>query len=338
MRPPPRQTDAVRVAVDHTPFHLTRAGTARYVRGLLDALEGAEDVEVQPVAFRRRGRAASLVRDAVWYPAALPFAARRHGAQVLHCTTYRAPLRSSLPVVVTVHDLAVLRHPEAFTPWVRLYGRTALLPVLRAADRVLAVSEFTRREVVELAGVPDDRVRVTPNAVDGRFAPEGAVAEGDYVLAVGTLEPRKRLHVAVEAARRLGVEVRVVGTRGWGGVQAGGDGVRALGFVSDEELARLLRGARCLVYPSRYEGFGLPVLEAMRCGTPVVTSAGTAMEEVAGGAVVLVEGDDPAGFADAIEEADRRRGELRVLGLERARAYSWERTGELTADVYRELA
>jgi alpha-1,3-rhamnosyl/mannosyltransferase len=328
----------VRVAVDHTPFHLTRAGTARYLRGLLDALARRPDVEVQPVAFRRRGRAATLVRDAFWYPAALPLSARRQGAQVLHCPTYRAPLRSSLPVVVTVHDLAVLRHPEAFTPWVRLYARTVLLPVLRAADRVLVVSDFTRREVVELAGVADERVRVTPNAVDGQFSPEGAAAEGNYVLAVGTLEPRKRLHLAVEAARRLGVELRVVGAPGWGGVQAGGDGVRALGFVSDEELARLLRGARCLVYPSRYEGFGLPVLEAMRCGTPVVTSAGTAMEEVAGDAGVFVDGEDPARFAAAIEEAERRRAELRALGLERAHAYSWQRTAELTADVYRELA
>jgi glycosyltransferase involved in cell wall biosynthesis len=328
----------VRVAIDTTPFHLTRAGTARYLEGLLDALSGQPGIDVERVAFGRRGRAATLVRDALWYPAALPRAARRHGAEVLHCPTYRAPLRARLPVVVTVHDLAVLRHPEAFTPWVRVYARTLLRPVLRAADRVLAVSEFTRREVVELAGVDDERVRVTPNAVDGRFAPEGEAADGDYLLAVGTLEPRKRLQVAVDAARRLGAELRVVGAPGWGGVQAGGDGVRALGFVSDDELARLLRGARCLVYPSRYEGFGLPVLEAMRCGTPVVTSAGTAMEEVADGAAVLVDGADPAAVAEGIEEAERRRDELRGLGLERARAYSWERTAALTAAAYRELA
>ena len=124
-----------------------------------------------------------------------------------------------------------------------------------------------------------------PNAVEPVFTPAHVAAEGDYVLAVGTLEPRKNLAAAVEAARLAGVELRVAGAAGWGGVAAPG----WLGEPSDEELAALMRGARCLVYPSLYEGFGLPVLEAMACGTPVVTSSGGATEEVAGTAAVLVD-------------------------------------------------
>ena len=134
-----------------------------------------------------------------------------------------------------------------------------------------------------------------------------------------------------EAARLAGVELRVVGARGWGGVQAAG----WLGRVSDDELARLYRGAKCVVYASLYEGFGLPIAEAMACGTPVVTSRGGATEETAGGAAVLVDPYDPAAIAAGIAEAVARRDELRRLGLERARAFSWDAAARATADVYR---
>jgi glycosyltransferase involved in cell wall biosynthesis len=154
------------------------------------------------------------------------------------------------------------------------------------------------------------------------------------VLAVGTLEPRKNLRRAAEAAERAGVELRVVGARGWGGIETPG----WLGEVSDEELAALYRGARCLVFPSLYEGFGIPVLEAMACGTPVVTSAEGATAEVAGGAAVLVDPLDADAIAAGIDEAAARHDELRALGLERARAYSWEAVGDAVETVWRELA
>ena len=208
----------------------------------------------------------------------------------------------------------------------------------RSARRVIAVSEFTKRELVSLLGVRDENIRVIPNAVADAFSPDGERADGDYVLAVGTLEPRKNLARLAEAARRAHVELRVAGARGWGGVDARGDGVRWLGEVSDAELARLYRGARAVAYPSLYEGFGIPVLEAMACGAPVVTSAGGATEEVAGGAAVLVDPLDTESIAAGIAEADRRRDELRRLGVERARAFSWADVARATEDVYREAA
>ena len=237
-------------------------------------------------------------------------------------------------MVVTVHDLAVLRHPGTFNQWTRRYSRLAVPRVARAARLVIAVSEFTRGEIAELLAVPAERIRVIPNGVGAPFVPEGRAAEGDYVLMVGTLEPRKNLAAAEEAARSLGVPVRVVGARGWGGVQVDG----WLGRVADEELARLYRGARCLVYPSLYEGFGIPVLEAMACGTPVVTSRGGATEEVAGGAAVLVDPCDPASIAAGIEEAGARRDELRTRGRERAAGFTWERVAAETRAVYEEAA
>jgi glycosyltransferase involved in cell wall biosynthesis len=321
----------VKVGFDVSPLVQTRAGTARHVHGLLGALAG-RDVDVRPLSFGGPGGLASVARDTWWYYAGLPRAAR--GVDVLHCTTFRGPLRSPVPFTVTLHDLALLRHPEHFPRWHRYSGRAGLGRVARAADRVLAVSEFTKREAAELLALPEERVTVVGNAVDAVFWPEGPAATGDYVLAVGTLEPRKNLHRVAQAAERAGVELRVAGASGWGGVDTPG----WVGEVSDEQLAELYRGALCLVFPSLYEGFGLPVLEAMACGTPVVTSAGGATEEVAGGAAVLVDPLDVPAIAAGIEQASARRDELRELGLARAQSYSWTAVADATEAVWRELA
>jgi glycosyltransferase involved in cell wall biosynthesis len=323
----------IRAAIDLSPLVQTRAGTARYLKALLRELGRRDDVAVSTRSFGRSDRLSTLARDAVWYPFVL---GRTRNADVLHCPTYRGPLQSALPLVVTVHDLAVFRHPGAFNRWTRTYSPRFVPRVLAAARRIIAVSEFTRRELVELLRVPEEKIRVVPNGVDEEFTREGPAAKGDYVLAVGTLEPRKNLPRLVEAARRSDVELRVVGARGWGGVEVGGNGVRWLGEVSDAELARLYRGARCLAYPSLYEGFGIPVLEAMACGTPVVTTRGTAMEEVADGAAVLVDASDPAELAAGIERAAAERDRLVPRGLERARDFRWDAVAAATVAVYRE--
>jgi glycosyltransferase involved in cell wall biosynthesis len=324
----------VKVGIDVSPLRQTRAGTARYLRGLLPWLERL--VEIERLAWGSGGKAATVARDAWWYPVALP---RRAGnLDVLHCPTFRGPVRSSSPLVVTVHDLAVLRHPETFNRWTRNYSRAVVPRVVRAARRVIAVSEFTKRELVDLLELPEERIRVIPNAAAEQFTTEGERAEGEFVLAVGTLEPRKNLRRLVDAARGAGVALRVVGAPGWGDVPGPGDGVHFLGFVPDEELARLYRGALCVAYASLYEGFGIPVLEALACGAPVVTSAGTAMAEVADGAAVLVDPRDTDAIAAGIREAIARRNELGALGPERARSFTWQASAEATAAVYREVA
>ncbi len=322
----------MRVGVDVSPLVQTRAGTARHVRGLVQALRGRPGLDLELLTFGGPGRVSSVARDALWYPVGL--ARRARGLDLLHCATFRGPARAEVPVVVTVHDLAILRFPEAFPRWHRQYGRAGLRRVLRAASAVVAVSEFTKGEVVELTGVGAERVRVVPNGVDGIFTREGPRAEGDYVLAVATLEPRKNLALAVEAARLAGVELRVVGARGWGGVEVSG----WVGEVPDGELAALYRGARCVLYPSLYEGFGLPVLEAMACGTPVVTSSGTAMEEVAGGAGVLADPASAEALAAGIAEADARRRELVALGLARAAQFTWAASADAVEALWKELA
>jgi glycosyltransferase involved in cell wall biosynthesis len=331
----------LRVGIDVSPLAQTRAGTARYVTELTSALEREPGLEVLRLGLGGGGRATAAVRDTVWYPAVLPARARRERIDVLHCPTFRAPFRSSTALVVTFHDLAVVRHPDAFNAWTRRYSAFALPRVARAADAIVAVSEFTKRELVELLAVPEEKVRVIPNAVAPPFTREGPASEGDFVLAVSTLEPRKNLHTLLEAFGRAdldGCELRVVGAPGWGEVNVNGDRVRYLGFVPDEELAGLYRGARCVAYVSSYEGFGLPVLEAMACGAPVVAADLPPIREFADGAAITVDPADPEAIAAGLEQAAARGPELSARGPEAAAPYQWDRTAAATLDVYREVA
>lgn len=312
-----RQPPAMRVALDTTPLRQTNAGTARYVRGLRDHL----DVQLVEVSFPATSRARTLAADALWYPLLLA----PRGADVLHCPTFRGPFRSRTPLVVTIHDLAVLRHPEWFNRWTAAYSRLAVPRVAHAAARLIAVSEFTKREIVELLGVDADRVRVIPNGIEDVFTPEGPRAPGEYVLAVGTLEPRKNL---ARIARAVDGELRVVGARGWRGVDAPANATW-LGPVSDQELARLYRGARCLVYASLYEGFGIPVAEALACGCPVVTTEGSAMAELAGG---------DATYVDPLDVDSIRDGIARATAARPRRVATWAEVAARTRAVYEEVA
>jgi glycosyltransferase involved in cell wall biosynthesis len=261
------------------------------VRGLRDHL----DVDVIEVSFPAESRLRSVVADTLWYPRLRA----PDGADVLHCPTFRGPFRARRPLVVTVHDLAVLREPAWFNHWTATYSRVAVPRVVRAASRVIAVSDFTRRELIDLLAVDPKRVRVIPNAVEDVFTPDGPKAEGEYVLAVGTLEPRKNL---ARIAQAVDGELRVVGARGWGNVEVPGN-VTWLPDVGDDELARLYRGAQCLVYASLYEGFGIPVAEALACGCPIVTSEGSPMAELAAGDAVLVDPTDVSSIRDGISRA-----------------------------------
>jgi glycosyltransferase involved in cell wall biosynthesis len=328
----------VRVGLDTSPLVLTRAGTARYVTNLLASLEQEPEIELRRYSWGGAGRATKVARDLFWYSVGLPRAARKDGVAVLHCPTMRAPLRPKVPLVVTIHDVAVLRHPDAFNGWTRRYSARTLPRVARAASAIVVGSAFSRDEVVDVLSVPESKVRVIPYGVGPPFTADGPRADGDYVLTVSTLEPRKNFGRLVEGFHRSGLdglELRVIGGDGWGDVKVDGDRVQRLENVDDDELARLYRGAVAVVYVSLYEGFGLPVLEAMACGTPVVAPAGPPYDEFAEGIAFQVDPRDVDSIAHGLQQAVASGAQ--PVGVRRAADFTWQRMAQSHIDLYREL-
>lgn len=330
------------VVVDADVLGRRRTGDETYVRNLLRTLpRHAADAGLEIAAVTRHPE---LVPDGVLpvlLPArsqelrmawTLPRTLRRLGAALVH-TQYALPFRSPCPVVVTIHDLSFehgLMGRRDRLVFERVVPRAA-----REAARVLTVSERTKRDLVEHYGIPPERIVVTPNGVDPAFHPatQDAPAARPYALAVGAIQERKNQPAALAAAREAGLELVVVGPvkdeRVAAELREGG--ARLEGYVEVERLAELYRGAACLVQSSRYEGFGLPVVEAMASGTPVVTVPDPALVEVAGDAAVVVpEGELAAGIRRALEERDI----LAAAGLERARAFTWEAAARATVAAY----
>jgi glycosyltransferase involved in cell wall biosynthesis len=265
---------------------------------------------------------------------------------VAHATSV-IPCATDAPMVVTVHDLAFLHDPSQFTRRGNSIFRRSLDHIRRRADLVLCSSQATMDDCVA-AGVGADRLRLVPLGVDGTKADDAEIARvaslyrlpPRYLLFVGTVEPRKNLRGLAEAVALLDepLPLVVAGADGWGdvGIPTGGD-IRFIGFVPAADLGGLYGGAEVFCYPSEREGYGLPVLEAMVQGTPVVTSRGTATEETADGAAVLVDPHDPGDIARGIVEAGARRESLATDGVARADRATWQKTARLTADAYREL-
>lgn len=245
------------------------------------------------------------------------------------------PPRLTAPAVLTVQDLSFERDPSLMGPLDRATFRTMVPRSVRRAARVLAISERTRSDLVELYGVDPGKVVVTPLGVDPAFRP-GDRGRGTYLLFVGAIQERKDPLAAAAAAAATGLPLVAVGPEKDARLadELRRAGVDVRGYVSKEELGRLYRGAAVLVMPSRYEGFGLPVIEAMASGTPVVASPDEAIREVAGDAAIFAEPQHlAAGVRRALDERDR----LVAAGLERVRLFSWDETARRTLEVYREL-
>jgi glycosyltransferase involved in cell wall biosynthesis len=263
----------------------------------------------------------------------LPRALRRLGADLCH-VQYALPLRAPCPCAVTVHDVSFARGRELMGRKDRAVFRVLVPRAVRRAARVFTVSERTKADLVELYDVPAERIVVTPNGVDPAFSP-GPGSHG-YVLAVGAIQRRKNQLAALEAASEVGLPLVVVGPEKDPALAAElrSRGARLEGFVPIDRLAELYRGAACLVQSSRFEGFGLPVVEAMASGTPVVAVDDPALREVGASAAVLVPED---GLAEGVRTALGERERLVAAGLERARAFSWRASADRTLAVYREI-
>ena len=357
-----------------------RSGIARYSERLLGALPAAlapeDDLIVHAPAsvptssglergWRSAPRRLPLERAtirAAWEQAALPLLARRESPDLLHGLVNVVPLLAPCPTVVTVHDLAFLRLPELVPARRRRYFAAILRTSVRRAARVIAVSEHTKADIVDLLRVPPERIAVTPLATDESFRPaaEATLAgfratqrlDRPYVLYVGNLEPRKNLPALLRAFAAIAPAVPhdliLVGAPGWmmgefhatlGRLRLGGR-VRLAGHAAPEVLPLWYAAADLFVFPSHYEGFGLPPLEAMACGTPVIASAVSALPEVVGNAAVTVDPADVEELAGAMRRVltnPTLAAELRARGLRRAARFSWAQTAAATVRVYREL-
>jgi glycosyltransferase involved in cell wall biosynthesis len=356
----------IAVAFDITHARLNRTGLGRYPSELAAALRARPSVRLlelgaieQPAASTAGRIGQGLVREGLYYPAALARRARRAGAQALHVPTPAPARGAGIPLVVTVHDLLPLRMPQLFTRQTRLHTHL-YVPFVRRAARVITPSRYTRAEVVELLRIPEDRVVAIPEACSERFTPREVDRErmraalgisGPYVLCVGTLEPRKNLVTALRVFARVSeampdAELVIVGGRGWRNedfeAELGGpvaQRLRFTGFVDDGRLAELYAGAACFLFPSLGEGFGLPPLEAMACGAPVVVSERPALPEVTGDAALKAPALDVetlAGHVSRILADPDLAARMRAAGLARAREFSWHDAAAETERVYRD--
>jgi glycosyltransferase involved in cell wall biosynthesis len=366
----------MRIAFDATTLTPDRTGVGYYTEHLLHhLLEAGREHELLLLTNRRVHTARPLSRPVIvlrrgwipyrtlWLQLEGPRILRQACPDVAHFTNSLAPLAGATPVVVTIHDMSLFLMPRMH-PWRRVLTRPLIGAVLKRADAVITVSEAVRADLLRLTRIPPERIHVVYEAATDVFRP---MAEGSdlaearrrlgipepFILFVGTLEPRKNLVRLVEAfagGRRSGALARhtlvLAGLPGWR-CQELFRRIAALdlekcvllpGYVPFQDIPALYNLSEIFAFPSLHEGFGLPVLEAMACGTPVITSRNTALEEIAGQAAELVDAHDVGSIAAALRrlvvDGDRRR-ELSRLGLERARRFSWGRAARETLEVYR---
>ena len=348
--------ESLNFALDATPLTLSSGGLLRYVTELSLALarEFPDDIyqllSDQPFDMPA-GSPPNLVRGPRreharrWWLWGIRQAMRESGAQLFHGTNFEVPYLGAAPSVLTIHDLSPWRDPAWHDAASRVRRRTPWLVRLRRARMIVTVSEAVRREVISFFDVPSDRVRAIPLAASALFRPipETTPPTRPFFLFVGTIEPRKNVAALVEAWRgtreQTGADLAIAGrTRADFVPLLPENGLKMLGEVSDAELPRLYSQALAFVYPTHYEGFGLPVLEAMQCGCPVVTSRDPAVTEVSAGAAIHTGGAPE--LADALCSVAARpdlRAELKSAGLARAAAFSWQATARATRSLYAEL-
>ncbi len=364
----------MRILVDVTTWAPGRSGVGLYTERLLRALHALDRGDELLLASNRHDGTVDLPGQrlgpampvrALWLQTALPVHGLRHRPDVAFYPNYLAPLAGTCPAVITVHDMAVFLYPETFTFKKRVLQRALLPTILRRAAAIVTPSESTRSDLCRLLPVDPQRVVVTPLAADPAFAEPVTEAQIErvrqtmklperYLLAVATLEPRKNVVRLVRAFERIhgdhpDVKLLLVGGRGWRDAairqalenSPARAAIDATGYVEFDDLRVLYSRALAMCYPSLYEGFGLPVVEAMAAGTPVLTSRGSSLDEAAGGAAVVVDPLDIGQIADGLArlvQDEALRDDLRQRGRKRAGQLSWRRTAELTRDVFERVA
>lgn len=355
----------INAALSSTREGYRQTGVSRYISELISGLERVKSTDDDLLLF---GQKTGPIKDnpmarILWEQTGLPVNIAVRRLNVFHTPIGAVPLLSTAPNVVTVHDLAFLKYPDQLPRSRRAWLIGAVRMSARRASKIITVSQATANDLQEWLGIPEDRMQAIPLAISDKVQHVQGESldvfkmkwdiDKPYILAVGTLEPRKNLPTLLRAFAKIKDDIDhqlvLVGPEGWltGTLKSTldelnlGDRVRLTGFVSDAELGGWYSGADLYVFPSFYEGFGLPTIEAMRCGAPVLASDNSAFPEVVGDAGVLIPADDVDLWAESIRELlqdETRRMHLRDLGFARAAAFSWDRTAQETYDVYKEVS
>lgn len=315
-----------------------------------------------------RKRFESILRDTWWIQVALPLRAKQDRLDLLFCFTHSAPRKASCKVVVTILDIIPFLHPEWFYPWswVAFYSKHFLPRVVRAATRIVTISEYSRQDISQSFKIPSEKIEVIPPGVDKRIFRKIDSSEQTrylkdkynlgrpFFLYVGSIEPRKNVDVIIKSYdlfrknHRDEVELVIVGDWGWKYEPVRhalknshySSGIKILGYVPTEDLPYLYNSAHCLIYPSSYEGYGVPIAEAMTCGCSVITTPVTSIPEVAGDAALYT----GLGSVEELEHAmhrlykdDALRQQCIRRGLERSESFSWEASAEKLHKLFEEL-
>jgi glycosyltransferase involved in cell wall biosynthesis len=360
------------VAIDISSLHLTGTGTATYIIELMHAIEALSSgvtfsrFDCQPL-FSRSSRVLrkidTIFRELLWQHAILPSQVKKTKADILHSPAMISPVYCSIPVVLTIYDTCIISSPKSFPLWQRTITNQLLPHCIDRADKLIAISHFTKSEILRLyPSIPADKIEVTWLGVNPRFKVIDEISMGSvrskyslnrpYILSVSTSNPRKNLKTLIHAYAtikdRIDHDLVLTGEYGWKSTELYSlvtdlglcERVKFTGYVSLEELPIIYNLADLFVYPSLYEGFGLPPLEAMACGTPVITSNVTSLPEVVGDAAITLDPLNVELLAQSMADLivnDTDRMALRSKGIERAKLFSWEKCARETLAVYDSL-
>jgi glycosyltransferase involved in cell wall biosynthesis len=367
------------IAFDARPLTLYKTGIGKYTENLFRHLKDA-DSNVNLYLYSNRdmiikgekdvactGGTFAKYNSSLWFQLSLPFYLNKQSGNkidLFHGAMAMLPLAVRMPTVVTIYDLVLEKFPETmhWKNWLSL--KTLMRVSARKASKIIAISENTKKDIIDYFRIDEEKIRVIHLGINSQFSPQPDSNEaevlskynltGGYILSVGTLEPRKNFHRLINAYKMVASsgqktpKLVIIGGQGWGNEELGkvvresglDERVRLAGYVPDEDLPILYRQAAAFVYPSLYEGFGLPPLEAMACGTPVITSNLSSIPEVVGDAAMLIDPYNTAEIAQAIASVLKNEGlrdNLRTSGLARSRLFNWDKTARETLSLYREV-
>jgi len=355
----------MKVYIDAQSISGKKTGIGIYTENLMSNLMGIDGLELVPLSYEGKDGLGTAGRI-YWENLKIPVKINKRDCDILHIPGFAGPRYAGVKKVTTVHDLIGMIYPMNLSAFSRFYWQKWLPACVKGSDMIIADSENTKNDIIRLLDVPREKIKVILLAADAKFNtmyPDKAVADmlrekyglpEEFMLTVGTVEPRKNLPGLVEAAalyrmeNKKTIDIVIAGDKGWGYEQLMGkvrslgmeENVKITGYLEEEELPVMYKLAKFFVYPSFYEGFGLPVLEAMSCGTPVICSSASSLPEITGDAGILVDPDDVPGLKNAIKEMDGDPGlrkEFSGKGILRAKRFSWRYTAEETYKVYKEV-